>query len=60
MSRLAEKARFKESVSKLIAEFSAPIREPSFAGAEPGPILEHVTRRHFIDPFLRALGWDLT
>ena len=60
MSRLADKARFKESVSKLIAQFAAPARERSFAGAEPGPTLEHVTRRHFIDPFLRALGWDLS
>lgn len=60
MSRLADKARFKESVRKLIAHFAAPIRERSFAGAEHGPTLEHVTRRHFIDPFLRALGWDLS
>ncbi len=60
MSRFADKARFKENVSKLIAQFSAPIREQSFLGAAPGPPLEHVTRRHFIDPFLRALGWDLT
>jgi hypothetical protein len=60
MSRLSEKARFKETVSKLLAKFNSPIHEQSFVGAEPGPILEHVTRRHFIDPFLRALGWDLT
>jgi len=60
VSRLKEKARFKESISKLIEQFSAPTRVESFLGAEPGPTLEHVTRRHFIDPFLRELGWDLT
>jgi predicted type IV restriction endonuclease len=60
MSTLADKERFREKVGKLIDHFSTPIRERSFLGAEPGPTLEHVTRRHFIDPFLRALGWNLS
>jgi hypothetical protein len=60
VSRLKDKARFKEGVEKLINQFNAPISEQSFVGTEPGPTLEHVTRRHFIDPFLRLLGWDLT
>ena len=60
MSRLADKARFKEAVSKLISLFNSPIHEETFVRAEPGLPLEHVTRRHFIDPFLRALGWDLS
>jgi hypothetical protein len=60
VNRLKEKEQFRESVEKLIAQFRTPMREQSFVGALPGPTLEHVTRRHFIDPFLRALGWDLT
>jgi hypothetical protein len=60
MSTLNEKERSREEVNKLIERFSSPIRELSFVGADPGPILEHVTRRHFIDPFLHALGWDLS
>lgn len=55
MSRFADKARFKESISKLIEQFSDSIREQSFLGAEAGLPLEHGMRRHFINPFLRAL-----
>jgi hypothetical protein len=60
MSRNADKERFRQSVRDLIALFSASNRDRSFVGATPGPTLEHVTRRHFVDPFLRALGWDLS
>ena len=60
MSTLKDKERFRKEVNELIDQFSSPVRERSFLGADPGPTLEHVTRRHFIDPFLRALGWDLS
>ncbi len=60
MSMLKDKERFREEVNKLTDQFSSPIRERSFLGADPGLTLEHVTRRHFIDPFLRSLGWDLS
>ncbi|MDD9996913.1 MAG: hypothetical protein OXQ89_04130 [Rhodospirillaceae bacterium] len=59
MSAIADKARFKENISKIIAQFSTP-RIEQFVGASPRPTLEHVTRRHFVDPFLDALGWDLS
>lgn len=59
MSLLAEKARFKEKVDQLIAEFNAPIYTEPLTDAHHVSPVEHVTRRHFIDPFLSALGWDL-
>lgn len=59
MNRLREKERFRESLGKLIELFNSENPYRTFAGSEPGPLLEHTTRRHFIDPFLRSLGWDL-
>ena len=60
MNRLREKERFRECLGRLIEQFSNKTPCRPFVGAEPGPPLEHTTRRHFIDPFLQALGWDLT
>lgn len=59
MSRLREKAEFKATVAKLQQLFTSPASEETFAGAPADTPLEHVTRKHFIDPFLEALGWDL-
>ncbi|MDQ5987910.1 MAG: hypothetical protein CSYNP_03658 [Syntrophus sp. SKADARSKE-3] len=60
VSKFADKARFKERVNGLVAQFTDAIRGQSFVGTEPGPPLEHTTRRHFIDGWLGLLGWDLT
>ena len=60
VNKLKEKEDFRKCVDELIAQFRTPMRGQSCTGDESGPTLEHVTRRHFIDPFLRALGWDLS
>ena len=59
MSELGEKARFKKRVRDITVHFNSPVSE-RFLDAKPGDEVEHVTRRHFVDPFLRALGWDLS
>ena len=59
VSRLGEKARFKSAIREILTQFNIPISR-RFVGAKPGTVLEHDTRRHFVDPFLQALGWDLT
>ena len=60
MSRLGDKAKFKECVSKLITTFNRQIDVQRFVDGELSSPPEHVTRRHFVDLFLEALGWDLT
>ena len=59
VSEIAAKAKFKATVKKLLHQFNPTVGN-RFVGAKPGTVLEHVTRRHFVDPFLQALGWDLT
>lgn len=59
MSRLREKAEFRQTVAKLQQVLLSPESQETFAGARPDTPLEHVTRKHFIDPFLEALGWKL-
>jgi hypothetical protein len=60
VSRLADKSRFKEQLKKLIDKFKIAQLDQSFFNADDYPTLEHVTRRHFIDPFLELLEWDLS
>lgn len=61
MSDLRDKARFKERLQEVASAFRASLtaNAPAYAGAEFGEPLEHVTRRHLIDIFLIALGWNL-
>lgn len=57
-----EKARFKRTLEELIRSFKrkiAPDAVAPFVGAVDEPPLEHTTRKHFLDGFLEALGWDL-
>ena len=59
---LKEKADFKRRLHQAIAEFqrqSAGNAPRDFVGAQAADPLEHVTRRHLIDPMLSALGWDI-
>ncbi|MGP9812928.1 hypothetical protein ACTZWT_15585 [Rhodopseudomonas sp. NSM] len=58
-----EKARFKRTLEELIRSFKrkiAPDAVAPFIGAVDEPPLEHTTRKHFLDGFLEALGWDLS
>ena len=59
VSEIAAKAKFKAAVKEILDQFNSTVGN-RFAGARPGTVLEHITRRHFVDPFLQALGWDLT
>ena len=54
---IADKTRTKQSISNIIDQFGTPLIE-QFVGASRGDTLEHEIRRHFVDPFLGALGWD--
>jgi hypothetical protein len=61
VSDLRDKARFKEKLQEVASAFQASLtaNTPAYAGAEFTEPLEHVTRRHLIDIFLIALGWNL-
>ena len=60
MSLIQQKARFRDEVDKLLRKFDEANRLPTFVGADTKPALEHITREHFISPFLQLLGWNLS
>lgn len=61
MNEAREKARFKQSLEKLIKDFKETMRSTAplpYIGARSLDPLEHTTRADFIDNFLLALGWN--
>lgn len=57
-----QKTVFKTILAELLERFRrdvGPEAGPAYVGAAAHPILEHTTRRHFIDRMLAALGWNL-
>jgi len=62
MNRLQESAEFKATVKALLEEVTRSTEgnaSYSYSGSSNDELLEHTTRRYFLDKLVMALGWTL-
>ncbi len=62
MNDLKAQNDFKSAIQSLLAEMKRSVGSGSpvaYAGEAEGDVLEHTTRKFFLDRLLQALGWEL-